>query len=135
VLAAWGRQYAAILSNVLGRNFREVDPDCLLGGTAGLAQVLHYPSQHLALLVVGPSAADVTSNPYLIRRRQSAGEVVTVRRDVVEDVLDEMGWRAGFLIVRGGDTADFFSFLARRPPPASSTANIGRHPILLSVLM
>jgi hypothetical protein len=31
VLVAWRQQYAAVLSNVLGRNFRKIDPDPLLG--------------------------------------------------------------------------------------------------------
>jgi hypothetical protein len=67
-----------MLGNVLGGNFREVDPDCLLGGTAGLAHVLHYPAEHLhypaehlALQLVGPSVPDIGSNPDLIRWRRS----------------------------------------------------------------
>ena len=51
------------------------------------ADVLHYPSEHLALLLVGPSAPDIGSNPYLIRRRRSAGDVGIARRNVVEDYL------------------------------------------------
>jgi hypothetical protein len=60
---------------------------------------------------------------------------VTVWRKVVEDYLDQIAWRAGLLMVDRGDTADDFSLLDRRQPPASSTANIGRHSILLSVSM
>src|SRR5260221_7648123 len=54
-IAAWGQQYAVILGNVLGGDFREVDPDCLLGAAAGLVHVLHYPVEHSAFLLVGPS--------------------------------------------------------------------------------
>src|SRR5215472_19206408 len=41
-------------------------------------------------------------NPYLIRRRRSADYVVTVRRDGVEEHLDQIEWHAGFFMVNGG---------------------------------
>ena len=133
VLPDEAAQYAAILGNVLGRNFREVDPNCLLGGSAGLAHVLHYPVEHLALLLVGPSAPDIGSNPYLIRWCRLTGDVVTAWGNIIEDHLDQVAWRAGLLMMDRGDTADNFSFLVRRQPSCSSTANVGRHRILLSV--
>src|SRR5919106_5693681 len=62
-----GRQDAAVLGNIRCGNVTQVDPDRVLGGAAGLAHVLHYPAEHLALLLVGPSAPDIGSNPYLIK--------------------------------------------------------------------
>ena len=49
-------------------------------------------------------------NPYLIRRRRSADDVVTVRLDGVEDHLDQITWRAGLFMVNGGNTANDFRF-------------------------
>src|SRR5262249_9354982 len=66
--------------------------------------VLHYPSEHLALLLVGPSGSDIASNPYLIRGSRSAGDVVTVWRNLAEDYLDQIAWRAGLLMMDGGNT-------------------------------
>ena len=60
---------------------------------------------------------------------------VRERQIDLEDYLDQIAWRAGLLMVDRGDIADDSSLLDRRQPPASSTANIGRHPILLSVSM
>ena len=56
------------------------------------------------------SVALADQNPYLIRRRRSADEVVTVRRDGVEDHLDQIAWRAGLFMVNGGNTANDFRF-------------------------
>jgi hypothetical protein len=103
-----GRQDAAVLRDIRCGNVAQVDPNRVLGGAAGPADVLHYPSEHLALLLVGPSAPDIGSNPYLIRRRRSAGDVVIARRNVVEDYLDQIAWRAGLLMMDGGDTANDF---------------------------
>jgi hypothetical protein len=41
-------------------------------------------------------------NPYLIRRRRSADDVVTVRRDGVEDHLDQIAWRTGLFVNQWG---------------------------------
>jgi hypothetical protein len=62
-------------------------------------------------LLVGPSAPDIGSNPYLIRWSQSAGDVVTVGRYVVKDHLDQIAWRSRFFVMDGGDTPDYFSLL------------------------
>src|SRR5215469_12560391 len=45
-------------------------------------------------------------NPYLIRRRRSVDDVVTVRRDGAEDHLDQIEWHAGLFMVNGGNTAN-----------------------------
>jgi hypothetical protein len=58
-------------------------------------------------------------NPYLIRRRRSADDVVTVRRDGVEDHLDQIAWRAGLFMVNGGNTANDFRFLTSVSRPAA----------------
>ena len=47
-------------------------------------------------------------NPYLIHRRRLAGDVVTVRRDGVEEHLYQIAWRAGLLMVNSGNTANDF---------------------------
>jgi hypothetical protein len=86
----------------------------------------------VALLLVGPSAPDIGSNPYLIRRRRLTGDVVIARRNVVEDYLDQIAWRAGLFMMDGGDTANDFRLLDWRQPSCSSTANVGRHPIPFS---
>jgi hypothetical protein len=45
---------------------------------------------------ISVSLAD--QNPYLIRSRRSAGDVVTVRRDGVEEHLHQIAWRVGLLM-------------------------------------
>jgi len=64
----------------------------------------------------GPEAAAISvtladQNPYLIGRRRSADDVVTVRRDGVADHLDQIAWRAGLFMVNGGNTANDFRFI------------------------
>src|SRR5258707_15894001 len=96
-----GQQYAAILGNVLGRNFREVDLDCLFGGTAGLAHVLHYPVEHLALLLVGPSVPDIGSNPYLIRLPRSTGASIAKLEEELWGKLFHRSPKSGTLTPAG----------------------------------
>jgi hypothetical protein len=118
-----GQQYAAILGNGLSGNIGEVDPNCLLGGIAGLGNVLHYPSEHLALLLVGSSAPDICSNPYLIRWRRATGDVVTASGNVVEDDLDQVAWRAGHLMMDRGERRAISAFWSdvSRPVAALQT--------------
>ena len=86
-----------------------------------------YPVEHLALLLAGPSAPNIGSDPYLIRWRRSTGDVVTAWGNVIEDDLDQVAWRVGLLMMDRSDTAGNFSFLVRRQPSCSSTANVGRY--------
>ena len=76
----------------------------------------------------GQAAISVTladQNPYLIRRRRSADEVVTVRRDGVEDHLDQIAWRAGLFMVNGGNTANDFRIFDQRQPSCSTLPEPG----------
>jgi hypothetical protein len=59
VVLLGGPQDAAVLGGVLGGNFTQDVRDRILGGAAGPGDVLNYPSQHLALLLVGLSAPGV----------------------------------------------------------------------------
>ena len=42
-----------------------------------------------------------------------------VRRDGVEDSLDQRAWRAGLFMVNGGDTVNDFRFLTSVSRPAA----------------
>src|SRR5260370_33369247 len=109
----------------------QVDPDRVLCGAPGPADIVHYPSEHLALLLVGSSAPDIASNPNLIRRRRPVAKVAIAWREVVEDYQDQIAWRTRLLMMYRGDTVYDFRFLGRRQPSNSGTANVGRHPNLL----
>ena len=52
------------------------------------------------------SVTPADQNPYLIHRRRSAGDVVTVRPDGVEEHLPQIAWSAGLLMVNGGNTGN-----------------------------
>jgi hypothetical protein len=92
---------------------------------------VHYPSEHLALLLVGSSAPDIASNPNLICRRRPVAEVAIARREVVEDYQDQIACRTRLLMMYRGDTVYDFRFLGWRQPSNRGTANVGRHPNLL----
>ncbi len=64
-------------------------------------------------------------NPYLIRRRRSADDVVTVGRDGVEDHLDQIAWRAGLFMVNDANTANDLRFFDQRQPPCSTLPDPG----------
>jgi hypothetical protein len=128
----WGRQAAAVLRDTRCGNVAQVDPNRVLGSSAGPADVLHHV-EATGSSARRPSAPDIDSKPYLVRRRRSAGDVVIARRNVVEDYLDQIAWRAGFLMMDRGNTANDFRLLEWCQPSSSSTANVGRQPILLSI--
>src|SRR5580693_709772 len=111
----WGRQDAAVLRDIRCGNIAQVDPNRVLGSAAGPADVLHYV-EATGSSARRPSAPDIDSKPYLVRRRRSAGDVVIARRNVVEDYLDQIAWRTGLLMIYGGDTLGDFRFLNWRQP-------------------
>ena len=111
----WGRQAAAVLRDTRCGNVAQVDPNRVLGSSAGPADVLHHV-EATGSSARRPSAPDIDSKPYLVRRRRSAGDVLIARRNVVEDHLDHIAGRPGHLMIYGGDTLGDFRFLDWRQP-------------------
>jgi hypothetical protein len=87
----------------------------ILGVSLHLVGDLSAASQELSGGAFGSSARqsvpDIGSNSYLIRWYRLTGDVVSAWRNVIEDDLNQLAWRAGILKIDRSDTADNFGFL------------------------